>query len=80
MSVYKHFGYSLPHSSSGQASKGTKVSWSNKKPGDLICYYGHVAIYIGNNKIVHASNEKTGIKISNNAGYRKVRCVRRIIK
>jgi cell wall-associated NlpC family hydrolase len=79
MAVYKKFGYKLPHSSSAQAKKGKKVSWSNKKPGDIICYYGHVAIYIGNNKIVHASNKKTGIKISNKANYRKVRCVRRII-
>jgi cell wall-associated NlpC family hydrolase len=79
MSVYKKFGYKLPHSSSEIATKGKKVSWSDKKPGDIICYYGHVAIYIGNNKIVHASSRKTGIKISNNAGYRKVRCVRRII-
>lgn len=80
MSVYKHFGYKLPHSSSEIATKGKKVSWSKKKPGDVICYYGHVAIYIGNNKIVHASNKKSGIKISNKANYRKVRCVRRIIK
>ena len=80
MSVYKHFGYKLPHSSSEIATKGKKVSWSKKKPGDVICYYGHVAIYIGNNKIVHASSSKTGIKISNKANYRKVRCVRRILK
>lgn len=79
MSVYKHFGYKLPHSSSAMAKKGKKVSWSKKKPGDIICYYGHVAIYIGNNKIVHASNKKTGIKISNKANYRKVKCVRRIL-
>ena len=80
MSIYKHFGYKLPHSSSEIATKGKKVSWSKKKPGDVICYYGHVAIYIGNNKIVHASSSKTGIKISNKANYRKVRCVRRILK
>ena len=80
MSVYKHFGYKLPHYSSEIATKGKKVSWSKKKPGDVICYYGHVAIYIGNNKIVHASSSKTGIKISNKANYRKVRCVRRILK
>lgn len=80
MSVYRHFGYKLPHSSSSQASCGKRVSWKNKQPGDLICYYGHVAIYIGNNKIVHASNPSTGIKISKNAAYRDVRCVRRILK
>lgn len=79
-SVYKHFGYSIPRTSSSQRSAGTKVSWSNKKVGDLICYDGHVAIYIGNNKIVHASNAKTGIKITSPANYRKVLSVRRIVK
>ncbi|MDO4941439.1 MAG: C40 family peptidase [Lachnospiraceae bacterium] len=79
-SVYKHFGYSIPRTSSEQRSAGTKVSWSNKKAGDLICYDGHVAIYIGSNKIVHASNKKTGIKISSPANYRKVLSVRRIVK
>jgi cell wall-associated NlpC family hydrolase len=79
-SVYKKFGYSLPRTSSEQRSAGTKVSWSEKKPGDLICYYGHVAIYIGNNKVVHASSAKTGIKITSPANYRKVASVRRIVK
>jgi cell wall-associated NlpC family hydrolase len=78
-SVYKHFGYSLPRTSSEQRSAGTKVSWSKKQPGDLICYYGHVAIYIGNNKVVHASSAKTGIKITSPADYRKVASVRRIV-
>lgn len=79
-SVFKHFGYSIPRTSSSQRSAGTKVSWSNKKAGDLICYYGHVAIYIGNNKVVHASSAKTGIKITSPANYRKVASVRRIVK
>lgn len=79
MSVYKHFGYKLPHSSSAIARKGRKVSYSSKKPGDIICYYGHVAIYIGGNKIIHASNRKTGICIRSNPKYRKIRCVRRLI-
>ncbi|MEE1313232.1 MAG: NlpC/P60 family protein [Lachnospiraceae bacterium] len=79
MSVYKHFGYSIPRTSSAQRSAGKKVSWSNKKPGDLICYYGHVAIYIGNNTVVHASNRKTGIKTTSPANYRSVACVRRIV-
>lgn len=84
--VYKKFGKSLPHSSSAQRSCGTKVKGGikNAKPGDLICYSGHVAIYMGNNKIVHASNSapypRGGIKISNNARYRKIVTVRRIVK
>ena len=79
-SVYKSFGYNLPRSSSSQRSAGRKVSYSNKQPGDLICYSGHIAIYIGNGKIVHASSRKTGIKISPKANYRKVLSVRRIVK
>ena len=79
-SIYKHFGYKIPRSSSAQRSAGTKVSWSNKKAGDLICYYGHVAIYMGNNKVIHASSKKTGIKTTSPANYREVACVRRIVK
>ena len=79
-SVYRSFGYNLPRSSSSQRSAGRKVSYSNKQPGDLICYSGHIAIYIGNGKIVHASSRKTGIKISPKANYRKVLSVRRIVK
>lgn len=79
MSVYRHFGKSLPHSSSAMRSCGTRVSsLSAAKPGDIICYNGHVALYMGNNKIVHASNPKDGIKISNNAAYRSIVTIRRI--
>ena len=63
-SVYKSFGYNLPRSSSSQRSAGRKVSYSNKQPGDLICYGGHVAIYMGNGQIVHAASRRSGIKIS----------------
>lgn len=77
--VYKKFGYNLPHSSSGLRSKGTGVSYSNKKAGDVVCYSGHVALYIGNNKIVHAANSKKGIIISN-VSYMKVVAIRRIVK
>ncbi|MDD3184443.1 MAG: C40 family peptidase [Anaerostipes sp.] len=86
MKVYKKFGKKLPHSSSAQRKVGTKVKGGikNAKAGDLICYSGHVAIYLGNNKIVHASNSapypKGGIKISTNARYRKIVCVRRVVK
>lgn len=80
MGVYRHFGYSIPRSSYAQRSAGTKVaSLSQAKPGDLLCYNGHVAIYMGNNKIIHASNERDGIKISYNAAYRPIVAIRRII-
>ena len=65
MSVYRHFGKSLPHSSYAQRRVGRRVgSLSKAKPGDIICYSGHVAIYMGNNKVVHASNPRDGIKIT----------------
>ena len=79
-SVYRSFGYKLPRSSSELRSAGRKVSYSQKQPGDIICYNGHVAMYIGNGRIVHASSRKTGIKISPRAYYRKIVCVRRIVK
>ena len=78
-SVYKHFGVSLPHSSSAMRSCGVGVSYSDAKPGDIICYSGHVAIYMGGGAIVHASNQKEGIKISYNAAYRSIIAVRRVI-
>lgn len=78
MSVYANFGVSLPHSSSADRSQGYAVDGiENAQPGDLICYSGHVALYIGNGQIVHASNKKTGIIVSN-ATYRKILAIRRI--
>lgn len=69
MSVYKHFGISLPHNSASQSKCGKKVSVSDVQPGDLLFYgngsgISHVALYIGNGQVVHASSRKTGIKIS----------------
>ena len=79
-SIYRSFGYKLPRSSSELRSAGRKVSYSQKQPGDIICYNGHVAMYIGNGKIVHASSRKTGIKISPRANYRRIVCVRRVVE
>ncbi len=78
LSVYANFGVGLPHSSAAQRSKGYDVGGiGNAQPGDIVCYSGHVGIYIGNGQIVHASSAKTGIKISN-ATYRNILSVRRI--
>lgn len=78
MSVYANFGVSLPHSSKADRTQGSAVDGlENAQPGDLICYSGHVALYIGDGKIVHASNKRTGIIVSN-ADYKKILAIRRI--
>lgn len=77
-SVYAHFGISLPRSSYAQSGAGRAVSYTDIQPGDILYYGGHVAIYIGNNQIVHASTAATGIKISN-ASYRTVITIRRFV-
>ena len=76
--VYQAFGYSLPRSSYAQSTAGRGVSYSEAQPGDIIYYGGHVGIYIGNGQIVHASTERTGIKITS-ATYRSIITVRRIV-
>ena len=74
--VHAHFGISTPRQSDALAGGGRSVSESDKQPGDVVCYFGHVGIYIGNNQIVHASTERSGIKVSN-MYYRSIRCIRR---
>lgn len=76
--VYKNFGYSLPRNSTSQRAYGTEVSLDAAEPGDVVCYAGHVALYIGNGMIVHASTQRTGIKISY-VNYRPILSVRRIV-
>ena len=78
LAVYKNFGVKLPHSANADRKEGYEVDGiANAQPGDLVCYSGHVGLYIGNGQIVHASTTKTGIKISD-AGYKPVLAVRRI--
>lgn len=78
MSIYAHFGVSLPHASSAQRSYGTPVSYSEARPGDLIFYSGHVAIYMGGGRIIHASTPRTDITIGS-ATYNTILAVRRIL-
>lgn len=76
--IYSDFGYSIPRTSYQQRSAGTSVTYENAQPGDLICYDGHVGLYMGGGYIVHASNARSGIKVSK-ATYRPILAVRRIL-
>ncbi len=83
LSIFKKYGIVLPHSAAAQSGYGTKISPSEAQPGDLFFYakggrINHVAIYIGNGQVVHASSPSTGIKTSN-AFYRTPAVVRRIL-
>lgn len=83
LSIYKKYNVSLPHHAASQAQMGTKVSMGEIQPGDLVFYakngnINHVAIYIGNGQVIHASSPKTGIKISS-VNYRTPACARRYL-
>ncbi|MDO4617854.1 MAG: C40 family peptidase, partial [Lachnospiraceae bacterium] len=77
--IYAMYGISLPRSSYSQRNVGYAVSYAEAQPGDLICYDGHVAIYMGGGSIVHASNEINGICVFGNANYRSIVSVRRLV-
>ncbi len=74
--VFRHFGISIPRRSQDQARGGKGVSLGAMLPGDIIYYENHVALYIGNGKVVHASTAKTGIK-TDRYNYRTPTCARR---
>ena len=76
-SVYRHFGVSIPRTSGEQAGFGREIPYEDMEPGDLVCYSGHVAMYIGGGRIVHASSRKEGIKVSNDPAYRTIVSIRR---
>ena len=86
LSVFKKYGISLPHHAASQAGYGTKISASELQPGDLVFYgnsrgsINHVAIYIGGGQVVHASNERSGIKISNYTYRTTVKDGRRLLE
>lgn len=77
--VYAHFGISIPSYSYSQRSVGKEVSYANARAGDLICYAGHVAIYMGNGQIVHAKGTAYGIVAYDSATYRNIVTVRRVL-
>ena len=62
--IYRYFGFAVPHSSQAIKNIGTEILIPDVCPGDIVCYSGHVAIYIGDNKVIHASNAKQGIIVS----------------
>ena len=80
LAVYKHFGITMAHDAGVMRSYGKEVPLSAAMPGDLVCYYGHVAIYIGGGQVVHAVNEGMGVAVTGVGYTGSVICVRRIIE
>lgn len=76
--IYKDFGITIPRPGTSMRTIGTEVSYENARAGDIICYAGHVALYMGNGQIVHASTKKTGIK-TGNATYKNIITIRRVV-
>lgn len=77
--VYRQFGVSLPRTSSSQGTVGKAVSYSEAKPGDLIAYSGHVAIYVGNGKMIHSPRPGQSVRIDSVYSVGPVRSVRRLV-
>ena len=75
--MYAKYGIKLPNGKNALKHVGTAVSFANARPGDIICYSNHYALYMGNNTIIHATS-KGGVKIRHNAKFRKIVTVRRI--
>lgn len=79
VSVFNHFGFVLPHSSQAITNIGEKIEEENILPGDVVCYNDHIGIYVGDNKIIHASNPKSGIVVTN-MNYKEPISIRRIVQ
>ncbi len=78
MKVYQNFGVSLPHSSSAMRGVGHSVSYGEMRPGDIVCYSGHVGIYAGNGQIINALGAEWGITLTD-VNYKNILTIRRVL-